>query len=197
MNRTRIINYLIKLYRYKNYLEIGVRERNNFNRIIIDNKDGVDPIGNCNYPITSDEFFKKNKNFYDIIFIDGLHKDAQVMRDITNSLLFLNKNGTIVLHDCNPIRESHQSEEYITKRGVGKGTWNGTVWKAFARLRSIRNDLYMTVVNCDHGVGIIKIGSQKPLNLKEEDINYKFFQKRREEILNLISPEKFLEKFKS
>jgi hypothetical protein len=42
--------------------------------------------------MTSDEFFEINKSTYDIIFIDGLHIDEQVERDIINGLKILNLN---------------------------------------------------------------------------------------------------------
>ena len=35
-----------------------------------------------NMKITSDDFFKQNKNKYDCVFIDGLHIYDQVKRDI-------------------------------------------------------------------------------------------------------------------
>ena len=92
MNRWNIINSLIDEFDYKSYLEIGVRRRGNFNRINCVLKDGVDPNGQGNYKTTSDKFFalpnvKKKK--WDIIFIDGLHIDEQVNRDIKNSLKHL------------------------------------------------------------------------------------------------------------
>ena len=52
--------------------------------------------------MTSDDFFRDNKEKFDLIFIDGLHETNQVDRDIENSLKFINKGGTILLHDCLP-----------------------------------------------------------------------------------------------
>ena len=44
MNRTEIINQLIKIYGYKTYLEIGVgNPAINFNKILCIKKIGVDP----------------------------------------------------------------------------------------------------------------------------------------------------------
>jgi len=191
MRRFDIINYLIKLYNYKRYLEIGINRRKNFNRIVIDHKDGVDPSVDCNFIMTSDKFFEINKNTYDIIFIDGLHQDDQVTRDVNNSLKILNENGIILLHDCNPKREYHQRDEYL-----GSGVWNGTVWKAIVRLRSTNPNLYISVVNTDTGVGIIKKGSQDLIDIKEENINYQFFRKNKKMMLNIISIEEFLSTFK-
>ena len=50
--------------------------------------------------MTSDEYFSKFKDKFDIIFIDGLHHYEQVKKDIFNSLEILNSNGIILMHDC-------------------------------------------------------------------------------------------------
>jgi predicted transposase YbfD/YdcC len=189
MKRTDIINHLIKKNNYKRYLEIGVRNPDeNLNKITVEHKDGVDPAGNCNYPIPSDDFFNQLDIDvkYDIIFIDGLHLDYQVEQDITNSLKHLNQGGTIVMHDCSPIKEEHQVEEYI----VGK-TWNGTTWKAYVKFRMTDENLSMCVVDTDHGVGIINKGKQT-LYPKSDVLDFKLLDENRKEILNLITPEKFL-----
>jgi len=189
MKRTDIINHLIKKNNYKRYLEIGVRNPDeNLNKITVEHKDGVDPAGNCNYPIPSNDFFNQLDIDvkYDIIFIDGLHLDYQVEQDITNSLKHLNQGGTIVMHDCSPIKEEHQVEEYV----VGK-TWNGTTWKAYVKFRMTDENLSMCVVDTDHGVGIINKGKQT-LYPKSDVLNFKLLDENRKEILNLITPEKFL-----
>lgn len=189
MKRTDIINHLIKKNDYKRYLEIGVRNPDeNLNKIIVEHKDGVDPAGNCNYPIPSDDFFNQLDVDvkYDIIFIDGLHLDYQVEQDITNSLKHLNEGGTIVMHDCSPIKEEHQVEEYV----VGK-TWNGTTWKAYVKFRMTDENLSMCVVDTDHGVGVITKGKQT-LYPKSDILDFKLLDENRKEILNLITPEKFL-----
>ena len=85
-SRSAIINHLIHKNKLKYYLEIGVRDLKNFNKIMVSHKLGVDPL-----PIkkdrrvittTSDEFFSKNVKFFDLIFIDGLHLEHQVDKDI-------------------------------------------------------------------------------------------------------------------
>ena len=189
MKRSDIINHLISKHGYKKYLEIGVRNPSeNLDKINCNHKDGVDPAGNCNYPIKSDEFFEQlDSEFkYDIIFIDGLHLDYQVERDIVNSLNHLNDGGTIVMHDCNPIKEEHQIEEYTP----GK-TWNGTTWKAYVKFRMNNPDIKMYVINTDHGVGVIQRGAQE-LFPKTEELNYKLLEDNRTALLNLINVEKFL-----
>ena len=191
--RTDFINCLIESRKYKSYLEIGVRRTcDNFDHIQCLSKVAVDPnflqIQNKSqhnyFEMTSDDFFKQNNKKYDIIFIDGLHLEYQVTRDIDNSLECLNEGGCIVMHDCNPPTEQHQIEEYD-----GKSSWNGTVWKSFVKKRS-RKDLYMFTVDADCGLGFIEFGEQENLiDISEENITWKNLEQNREHWLNLVSPE--------
>ena len=187
--RRDVINYLIKKYNYKKYLEIGVSSpRRTFDQINCNYKDGVDPGGECNYKMTSNNFFKYiNENQkYDIIFIDGLHLEKQAKKDILNSLDHLLSGGTIIVHDCNPREEKRQREIQVGKK------WNGTVWKAFAKLRMNREDLKMYVVGIDHGIGIIQRGSQVCFPWHpDKKFTYDFLEKNRIELLNLISVREF------
>lgn len=49
---------------------------------------------------TSDNFFKlPEKNFYDLIYIDGNHNSKFVLRDAENSFNCLNKGGIIIFDD--------------------------------------------------------------------------------------------------
>jgi hypothetical protein len=183
-DRTLLLNYLVEFFNYDSYLEIGVRNpADNFNLINIKNKDGVDPAGKCNFVMTSNEFFKINNKKYDLIFIDGLHTENQVVADFEYALKCLNKDGTIVLHDCNPPTEWHQREIY------DGGAWNGTAWKAFVKLRMSRKDLFMCVVDTDWGLGVIKMGKQKIFD--KGQINFKFLDSNRKELLNLMSMDEF------
>lgn len=204
IKRTDIINYYLGLRPSpKSYLEIGVRNTaDNYNHIAADNKDGVDPNPEClcNHIMTSDEFFRSNTKKYDVIFIDGLHLYDQAYKDATNALGALKEGGIVIMHDCNPTKEEHQVEVY---RG---GTWNGTVWKAFVRMRVERDDLEMFVINADWGVGVIKPNKGQEVfdcyeNIYENVVfapldiyDYKVFDKHRKEALNLLSVEEWRKK---
>ena len=103
MKRTDIINAFIQKYGYKSYLEVGTQDpASNFDKINVETKVSIDPFprGEVDYVCTSDEFFEsvapKHDYKFDIIFIDGLHHDDQVIKDINNSLEILNDNGTII-----------------------------------------------------------------------------------------------------
>ena len=95
--------------------------------------------------MTSDEFFKSNDRFFDVIFIDGLHSYEQCAKDCMNSMKFLNNNGIIIFHDLLP----RSTEEE-------KDNKSGDVWKNAYEISKI-NDSKFIIVNIDHGVGILKI----------------------------------------
>ena len=190
MTRTDIIQLLIDKIKAKSYLEIGVSGGENFQTIRCENKVGVDPelTSPATIFLTSDEFFKQNKDTFDVIFVDGLHHADQVLRDIIHSLKILNEGGYIVCHDMNPEKEEHQIIPFTG------GTWNGNCWEAFVQLRQERSDLKMCVVNTDHGCGIIQKGKQELLEINKK-VNYKNFNKNRKEWLNLIEVTDFYEQF--
>lgn len=191
MTRTEIINHLIRKSKGTSYLEIGVREpQGNYNQIVCENKIAVDPVplGEGILPLTSDEFFKQNLITYDVIFIDGLHEEEQVMKDIVNSLRVLNKGGYVICHDMNPTTELMQKVPIETN-----GAWTGDCWKAWIKLRSSRKDLSMSVVDTDFGVGIINKGNQKCLSLENLSLDYSNLDINRKEWLNLITVEEFYE----
>jgi len=210
MNRTDIINLYAKKIDAQSYLEIGVRSSNdNFNHIKVPKKTGVDPgtegIFEGTHCMASDEYFLQNTDTFDIVFIDGLHKQEQVFKDIENSICILNKNGVIICHDMNPKVKEHQlsntdpfRQKYVEKqKQLGNdayGLWTGDCWKAFAILRSTRVDLEMFVIDTDFGVGIIKRGTQQIISIPSE-LDYEYLDSNRQKLLNLRSVEDFLREF--
>lgn len=186
MTKADIINILGAKINAQNYLEIGVQHGENFNKINCKYKLGVDPNVNSKALIlqTSDVFFTFNKVKFDLILIDGLHTEAQVARDIRNSLKFLNEHGWIICHDMNPTEEIQQTETY------NGGQWTGTCWKAFVELRKTRDDLFMAVVDTDFGCGLITRGKQELIKI-EEPLTYQLLESERKELLNLISIDQF------
>jgi hypothetical protein len=199
-NRTDLVNHLIRKHGFQRYLEIGVRHpKHNFNKITAPHKDGVDPSprGRISHTMTSDDFFARlrhdpNHPPYDVILVDGLHLAEQVERDIVNGLAHLSPGGYIVVHDCNPPTEDAQTDDYD-----GKKDWNGTVWKAWAKLRATRPDLSMWVVDADQGCGVIRRGRQTCFPLPKElhdasRLAYGYLVEHRQALLNLISVQDFL-----
>lgn len=148
-NRIDLLNDVIKKKNYKKYLEIGCDQNQLFEKIAIDFKIGVDPISGGTFRGTSDQFFLNNEEFFDCIFIDGLHEYNQVRKDIINSLKFLNDDGVIILHDCLP---DSISKQYVPRC---RYSWNGDVWKAIVEARTWKE---CDVCTCliDQGVSVIK-----------------------------------------
>ncbi len=190
--RYEIIQKIINKKQYKNYLEIGCFKNETFDKINIDRKIGVDPISGGNIRLTSDDFFKKNKEMFDVIFIDGLHVYEQVKKDILNSLNFLNKDGILLLHDCLPQKIRDQmiprSHEH----------WNGDVWKAIVECRTLQNiDTYTCIA--DQGIGVIfKRTNQNILSLSKvnfKSIKFKDYYLNNKEYMNLIEVDDLLKKF--
>ena len=161
------------------------------------------------YRIRSDDFFKKQrspllKEGLDVVFVDGLHTHKQSLRDVKNSLEFLNPGGFIVVHDCNPTSRASafpasSYEEAREKDLEGwTGEWSGDVWKTIPYLRSSRRDLDIFVLDCDCGLGIIsKRETTSVLDYETDKVNemdYGELEKKREYFLNL-KPENFFHGF--
>lgn len=192
--RTELLNHLIETRGYRDYLEIGVRDpRANFDKVRAPGiKHGVDPEPKrtVSHRMTSDAFFAQTDQRYDLVMIDGLHLAEQVERDIENSLAHLNPNGVVMLHDCNPLTADAQTEDYD-----GKKHWNGTVWKAWVKLRATRADLAMCVIDIDEGCGVIQHGTQQPITIESTDyarLDYELLARDRARLLNLVSIDAFL-----
>jgi hypothetical protein len=152
------------------------------------------------FRMTSDDFFRTQgrllaRRGVDVALLDGLHSYAQTLQDVFHTLDHLKPGGLIVLHDCSPLTEEAatpaESYEAFVKehRGGWLGNWNGDVWKVIVHLRSLRDDLETVVLDCDHGVGIVRLGSnRKPLGLSSEQIGqmqYSDLERDRQELLGL------------
>ena len=188
--RFQIIQRIIDFKRYDSYLEIGCDQNKNFSKIVINKKIGVDPKSGGTHRMTSDLFFEQNKSKFDIIFIDGLHTYEQVKKDIENSIVSLNSNGIILIHDCLPKKIWNQ----VVPRLYGH--WNGDVWKAIVEFRTHKDlDTYTCVA--DHGIGIIiKRPNRSILETKIENfkkLKFEDYFKNHEKFMNLIKSENLIE----
>lgn len=208
--RYDVINYLLSCLgkNETNYLEIGVRNpEDNFNLIESSTKYSVDPgvefeENPVDFNMTSDQFFEKlragkilNENIkFDVIFIDGLHLAEQVERDIYNALDFLDDNGFVVLHDCNPPSEWHARDNFsygLTPAGL---QWSGTTWKAFVAYRE-DNAHQACCIDSDWGIGVIhkKINFKPNGKVKNKFFEFSVFEQNKIKSLNLKSYDEFRE----
>jgi len=189
MNRTKVINKLIADNGYESYLEIGVYDGKNFENVICTAKVGVDP----NLPpslqgksifnkASSDDFFHNNVDKFDLIFIDGDHESEQVEKDIVNAYKSLNKDGMILLHDCNPPTYESQVVPRI------QGEYCGTVWRSVVGFIDEYSDKIKTGYFDDpHGLfAIYKTGRYAVKEgFSDMDMTYEEFSSRRKELLGL------------
>ena len=182
--RYEILQNIIDLNKYKSYLEIGCDKNQSFSFLNIDHRVGVDPVEGGNIKTTSDNFFSTNQENFDMIFIDGLHEYSQVMKDIQNSLKFINKRGVILLHDCLQRTIWNQITPRINS------DWNGDVWKAIVECRTYDNiDTYTCVA--DRGIGIIfKRKNRNKLSINTTNfkkLSYKEYFLNHNKYMNLVS----------
>ena len=185
-SRFEIIQNIIAIKKYKNYLEIGCDKDSNFSKIKVQNKIGVDPKSGGTLKMTSDDFFNDNQIYFDCIFIDGLHVYEQAKKDILNSLKFLKDNGIIILHDCLPLKIWNQIVPQIY------GHWNGDVWKAIVEVRTMK-DIDTYTCKADHGLGIIlKRPNRDLLNLENKDfkkLKFRDYYNNHKKFMNIIEVE--------
>jgi hypothetical protein len=197
IHRLNLINKIIIDFQLKSYLEIGCDQDEIYSKIKVENKVGVDPVSGGNIRLTSDEFFKRNTDFFDLIFIDGLHEYSQVKKDIVNSLKVLSPKGIILIHDCMPLSYLDQA----IPRGQRK--WNGDVWKSIVELRT-RNDVFTCVGCFDQGIGMILnrkndqiLELSEDYNFQFKDLSYENYYNNFDKYLNLIDQNKFFELIKN
>ena len=129
MHSYNFFKYLNFLEGNFNYLEIGTYEGNSAMFVAntfpkskvycVDNWNKTEEYGDQNFDIVeknfdyntssfnnilkfknnSDDFFKKNNTLFEVIYIDGYHRDFQVLKDCRNAWKILKKNGLLICDD--------------------------------------------------------------------------------------------------
>jgi hypothetical protein len=89
-----------------------------------------------------------------------MHEEAQVNRDIANSISRLRPGGVIILHDCLPPDEWHQRPASDYRSGEA---WNGTVWKSVLKWFAT-SEFRCYVVDLDWGCGVIDTSRRAAAN---------------------------------
>ena len=204
----------------KNYLEIGVENGHMFFRVRSSFKIAVNPrflfdfsrrlgkslinpynFNNQYFEKTSDAFFAQDAQRVfvakklQLALVDGMHDYPFALRDVENSLSYMQENGVIVMHDCNPqtVAAAGRFEDWKT------GEWNGDVWRTIIHLRSQRPDLTVFVLDTDQGLGIVT--RQKPNSMLDftpdqiQALTYDELTRNRATWLNLKPAAYFYEYF--
>ena len=192
MLRGEILNRIAKVIDAKDYLEIGVQLGWTFSVIEVENMVGVDPseASAATVHMTSDAYFADLPDdvLFDLIFVDGLHRAPQVIKDVHNAMRHLKPGGVIVCHDCNPPTEESAS---IVSKGT---TWCGDVWEGWLELRR-QLDAEMYVVDTDLGCGVIRPDRKGNKLNRPLPKGWNDFAKNRSTLLNLITVEQFVERW--
>lgn len=222
--RNQLIQDIINKKKYTTYLEIGVFAGGVFFPVKVKRKIAVDPeftfgkfkrnkkilknISNLNaryYEMPSDDFFNQQAVSLfkdcpiDICLVDGMHEYEYALRDVENTLNYLQQDGVIILHDCNPQTAASTISFEEWKNKNYEGNWNGDVWKTILHLRSLRKDITVFVLDVDYGLGIVcKRPPEDTLHFTQTEIynlTYNDFDKKRQQWLNLKPMQYFYQFF--
>lgn len=167
-NRIAVVNLLVSKKSESDYLEIGCASNRLFNSVSALKKVGVDPAAGGTMRMTSDEFFKHNSAYFDVIFIDGLHTYDQVRNDVINAIKFLSAGGWVALHDMLP-RDWIEHHTPI----LSKGAWTGDVWKVAFELSNTEG-IDFKILKIDHGVGVFRVTKE---NVVLKDMTAELYDK--------------------
>ena len=211
MKRYEIINFVIESKGFKKYLELGVDDPDLcFNRVVCENKTGIDPytdkmgthqwteenkqamidkVDGTLFDGTSDDFFEKGRTKFDFIFIDGLHKEEQVDKDIENALKRLSKGGVIMLHDTLPKND----KECVPEPEFGQ-PWTGTVYRSFWKLRQTRSDLDLFTLDMETGISFVRPGENhvyRDPKFPDLHMSFTYLKMYRDKLMNVVSWDQF------
>lgn len=213
-----MFNEIARRKGYTSYLEIGVDDPDNtFNKVEVPSKWAVDPYmddtgchvwndknvqqlrdrikGNF-FMRTSDEFFSYMKNIriqWDMIFIDGLHYQEQVLKDIDNALRHLSPGGIILIDDCYP------QNPYHIKTPPDRGQpWMGTVYRAMATWIELGSPHPRGTIDINTGIGFIlpihQNKSRVPLDVVW-NVTWEEYMQNRVAMLGVMSEQYFFETY--
>ena len=191
-NKAEIIQNFINKFSFKKYLEIGIGvKKETWDEISCDKKIGIDPDPFfCDYVSTendrihnlySEDFFSSNHDKFDIIYIDGDHKEKSVFFDLKESLKILNNDGIIFMHDVGP-----QTNEQTNLSA------SGTAYIAWMKLinQNEETEIKEKLYHCSYifddldVIGILwKSNKENKISLDEE-YNWENYEKNMGKILN-------------
>ena len=133
----------------------------------------------------SEEFWKKNRKKWDIIFIDGDHSCHVAHLDILEALDVLRDGGVIIVHDCLPDKARNQGP--VRER---PGPWYGEVWKAW--LRVCASGAPTITIDTDCGLGVLDWSLEGQEVAIPEGVDFNWFRSHGGPIIRITDVEEAL-----
>lgn len=212
-----IVNHLAAAYGYRRYLELCTpntgnqyagadRSRLTCHRLLYRCPEGFDDGMPIDFRSVGLDIFEclaeieRQGLRFDIVFVDPWHLYETTARDLRAAFDLVVDGGTVVVHDCLPLRAEIATPE------PSPIEWCGVTYQAYVDFVTTRDDLTYYTVDVDYGCGVIK---KQRVDLAPEadtasvvrrwhtlggDFNerFRFFQEYRQPLLGLKSAEEFL-----
>jgi hypothetical protein len=179
------IKELIDKTQAKSYLEVGLGNRVHFNAVPVEDKWGVSPDAKPDdariFQAPSDIFFKSlcpPEKRFDVIFIDGLHRYEQVVRDLVHSLAVLAPGGFIAIHDIDPTNKNFK----VYSENKNPGAWVGDTWKILPHVHFEMRKLPYYALQKWPGMLVVS----NPDQFADFEITYPFADYSREALLGTL-----------
>ncbi len=158
------INKLLANFENATYLEIGVNNGATFEAISLRVKVAVDPYPKYfnlysrnirTYTCTSDDYFEKHCNeYFDLIYLDGLHHFDQTWCDLQNALRRIKPSGLILIDDIVPsdkfsgiIPRTSALEARFLSTGSLDPSWTGDIYKIGILLSKLPENFVFRVID--------------------------------------------------
>lgn len=149
------------------YLEVGTFKGETFLALDFDNMVGVDPSPRFDidpekhkkhktYRVKSDEYFLKfsQKEYFDLIFLDGLHTFEQTFRDFCACMGMVKKSTIVVIDDTVPndyfssLPDQNIAYAMRKKHGIEGYAWHGDTFKTMLAIHDFfPNWDYRTIID--------------------------------------------------
>jgi hypothetical protein len=198
INKSDIINQLIRQFNLTSYLECNNTSEFFFDEIICQNK-FITHIPKADCAKGTQSYLKFTSlaalsaqhliSKFDLIFFDPTHIHAGIDDALQKLPLLLNPDGFLVVNNCNPRSQKITSQEEISD------VWLNETYKAFSLFHQYNTQSSFTI-NEDGGIGVIlnhDLILNYPIDFEIIDTN---FDARCIQFLNLITYRTFRDRLK-
>ena len=175
VSRADVVGCMLARFGSPRYLEIGVAAGETFLEVDATHKVAVDPCFNLRvedhssenvafHEVTSDSYFSdihQPGDWFDVVYIDGLHTLEQTFRDFTNALNVLAVGGVIVIDDVLPTSYAaalpDQADANLVKSFTSDAdnSWMGDPYKLIYLIHAFYPSLQLRTVSDNHGQAVV------------------------------------------